>query len=57
MLSREISDLEAEKKSLEEAFNSGEPLPDIAEMSARYDTIRQQLDEKELRWLELDELN
>lgn len=54
-LEQEISQLETEKQSLEEAFNSGQQLTDITEMAARYETVRQLLDEKELRWLELDE--
>lgn len=54
-LTAEIDELNAEKQALETAFNSGAVLPDIAEKAARYETVKELLDEKELRWLELSE--
>ena len=54
-LGTEIEQLTAEKNSLDALFNSGEVINDIAEKSARYDEVRQLLDEKEMRWLELSE--
>lgn len=54
-LETEIEQLTAEKNSLDALFNSGEVINDIAEKSARYDEVRQLLDEKEMRWLELSE--
>ena len=55
-LSEEIDALTREKKQLEEKFNSGQQLDDVTELSARYDLINKELDEKELRWLELSEI-
>ena len=54
-LTAEIDSLTAEKKALEERFNSGETLTDAAALSARYNEVSELLDEKELRWLELSE--
>jgi ATP-binding cassette subfamily F protein uup len=54
-LTEEIDALTAEKQSLEQIFNSGETVADIAEKSQRYNTINELLDEKEMRWLELSE--
>jgi ATP-binding cassette subfamily F protein uup len=54
-LSKEIDLLTAEKAELEAAFNSGATMTDIAEKSARYTEVCEQLDEKEMRWLELSE--
>lgn len=45
--------LEKEKAELEALFNSGQTILDIAEKSARYDAVSLELDEKEMRWLEL----
>jgi ATP-binding cassette subfamily F protein uup len=55
-LTAEIDELNAEKANLEAKFNSGEQLDDVATLSARYEEIKDLLDEKELRWLELSEL-
>lgn len=54
-LSIELDQLNAEKKALDELFNSGQEIPDIIEKSARYNDLKDILDEKELRWLELSE--
>ena len=55
-LSEEIDALTQEKKQLDEMFNSGDVLSDVASLSARYEQISAELDEKEMRWLELSEL-
>lgn len=54
-LEKEIAQLTAEKQMLEEIFKSGAIVDDIAEKSARYEQINSELDEKEMRWLELSE--
>lgn len=54
-LSTEIDQLTAEKDLLDTLFNSGTEIPDIIEKSARYNELKNLLDEKELRWLELSE--
>lgn len=54
-LTAELDAINSEIASLEALFNSGEPIPDIAEKSARYTALRSSLDDKELRWLELSE--
>ena len=56
-LEKDISALEAEKKELEELLAGGtEDYKVIADASSRYETLKQELDEKELRWLELSEI-
>jgi ATP-binding cassette subfamily F protein uup len=54
-LTEELDTLNAEKAELEQLFNSGEAVADIAEKSQRYNELNTLLDEKELRWLELSE--
>ena len=54
-LTVEIDDLTAEKSALEALFNSGEQIDDIASKAKRYDELKNILDEKEMRWLELSE--
>lgn len=54
-LTKEIDELTEEKTELEALFNSGEEIPDIAEKSKRYNNLKEILDEKEFRWLELSE--
>ena len=54
-LTIEIEQLTAEKDSLDTLFNSGEEILDIIEKSARYNELKEILDEKEMRWLELSE--
>ncbi len=53
-LTTEIDQLNEEKAALEEYFNSGGG-DDITEKSLRYEQVKDALDEKELRWLELSE--
>ena len=54
-LTKEIDELTEEKTELETLFKSGEEIPDIAEKSKRYNNLKEILDEKEFRWLELSE--
>ena len=54
-LTIEIDQLTTEKNQLDDLFNSGREIPNIIEKSARYNEIKELLDEKELRWLELSE--
>ena len=54
-LEKEIEQLTAEKDSLAALFASGETIDDIETLSARFASIQQELDIKELRWLELSE--
>lgn len=53
-LDKEIEQLSKEKSALEEYFNAGGD-DDINAKSQRYNEIKDLLDEKELRWLELSE--
>lgn len=55
-LTAEIDELNAEKSRLEGVFNSGETIDDVAALSARYEEVKELIDEKEMRWLELSEL-
>lgn len=54
-LTAEIDELNAERKVLENEFNSGEAVVDIEAKSKRYTVVKDLLDEKEMRWLELSE--
>ena len=55
-LEKDIAQLEEEKSQLEEALNSGELTPDeLTEKSKRFGVLTDELDEKEMRWLELSE--
>ena len=54
-LEAEMQQLGLEKDQLEQDFNSGQAVDDIAAKSRRYEEIKNLLDEKELRWLELSE--
>lgn len=54
-LTADIASLEEEKKHIELIF-AGEAQGDINQAVRRYDEIKNLLDEKELRWLELSEL-
>lgn len=51
----EIQELTEEKEKLTALFNSGEVIEDVSSLSLRYEELRNLLDEKELRWLELSE--
>lgn len=56
-LEKEIADLEAEKKQLEEALCSGSlSVEDLTEKSKRLPMLNDELDEKTMRWLELSEI-
>ena len=50
-----IAALSAEKDELDALFASGDTIADVAAKAARYEQVKQLLDEKELRWLELSE--
>lgn len=55
-LELELPKLEEEKEALETAMNSGELTPqELLEKSQRYTILKDELDEKEMRWLELSE--
>ena len=54
-LSADIEALNREKAELDALFASGETLDDVTAKAARYQEIKDLLDEKELRWLELSE--
>ncbi len=53
-LTTEIEELTAEKQSLEDFFSSGNS-EGFTEKSSRYAEVKDLLDEKEMRWLELSE--
>lgn len=54
----DIEALEAEKKQIEDALSSGTISVElITEYSKRLPVLNDELDEKSLRWLELDEIN
>ncbi|MBQ3362424.1 MAG: ABC-F family ATP-binding cassette domain-containing protein [Muribaculaceae bacterium] len=52
-LNIDIEALSKEKAELDALFASGETLDDVATKAARYQEVKDLLDEKELRWLEL----
>ena len=57
-LTKDIESLEKEKSELESALASGSLSNDnLIQKSQRFQEVTDLLDEKELRWLELDELN
>lgn len=57
-LTEEIENLENEQKSLEEELCSGElSVDELTEKSKRLPIIKDELDEKGMRWLELSELS
>ena len=55
-LTQEMADLETEKQFLTEALNSETDYQKLQQMGNRLQEIKDLLDEKELRWLELDEI-
>ena len=56
-LEKDIAQLEAEKKALEEALCSGSlSVEELTEKSKRLPTLNDELDEKSMRWLELSEI-
>ena len=54
-LAADLEALTAEKAELDALFASGETIADVTAKAARYEQIKQLIDEKELRWLELSE--
>ena len=56
-LTTDIEALNKEKAELDALFASGETMDDVAAKAARYQEIKDLLDEKEMRWLELSECN
>lgn len=57
-LEKEIAALEEEQKSIEEALCSGTfPIDELTEKSKRLPILKDELEEKEMRWLELSEIN
>lgn len=57
-LEKGIAALEEEQKSIEEALCSGTlPIEELTEKSKRLPVIKDELEEKEMRWLELSEIN
>ena len=58
MLGKEISELEEEKKSAHDQLNAGStPFEALQKLSLRIGEIEHLLNEKELRWLELSEID
>ena len=56
-LTKEIEALEAEQRQLEDALCSGAlPIDELTEKSKRLPVLKDELDEKSLRWLELSEI-
>ena len=56
-LEQEIAALEAECKSIEEQLCSGSlSVEELTEKSKRLPVLKEELDEKEMRWLELSEI-
>ena len=56
-LEKEISQLEAEQQEIEQKLCSGElPIYKITEYSIRLPILKDELDEKSMRWLELSEM-
>lgn len=51
----EMESLNTEKDELTALFSSGSTITDAAQQAARYEQVKQRLDELELRWLELSE--
>ena len=54
-LNADLEALNKEKAELDALFASGETLDDVAAKAARYQEVKDLLDEKEMRWLELSE--
>ena len=54
-LNADLEQLNQEKDDLEALFNSGQVIEDAAAKAARYEQVKDLLDEKEMRWLELSE--
>ena len=54
-LTATIEQLTAERDSLDALFAGGQPIDDIHTQATRYQQLKQELDEAEMRWLELTE--
>ncbi len=54
-IEKELEALNLEKEALDADFNSGKVIDDIAQKAQRYEEIKELIDEKEMRWLELNE--
>ncbi|MDE7376591.1 MAG: ABC-F family ATP-binding cassette domain-containing protein [Muribaculaceae bacterium] len=54
-LEAKLEALYAEKAELDALFNSGQEIPDIAAKSERFTSLSDEIDECEMRWLELKE--
>ena len=54
-LTQDIATLTAEREQLDALFAAGTVINDVAEKARRYEQVKELLDEKELRWLELSE--
>ncbi len=54
-LTAELDTLNSERADIEAEFNSGQPIDDIEAKSKRYAELKDIIDEKEMRWLELSE--
>ena len=56
-LESDIAALEAEQKAIEEALCSGTlSIDELTEKSIRLPKLKEELDEKSMRWLELSEI-
>jgi ATP-binding cassette subfamily F protein uup len=56
-LEKNIANIETEKEELINKMNSGELSPDkLQEVSKRFEQLSEELEEKEMRWLELSEI-
>jgi ATP-binding cassette subfamily F protein uup len=56
-LEKEIAQLEAEQHELKEALCSGTlSIEELTEKSKRLPVLKEELDEKSMRWLELSEI-
>lgn len=55
-LAQELADLESEKQGIELSLNSETDYQKLHQMGNRLQEIKSLLDEKEMRWLELDEI-
>ncbi|MBL7763542.1 MAG: ABC-F family ATP-binding cassette domain-containing protein [Chitinophagaceae bacterium] len=56
-LEKEIADLTREKETIHLKFNDGNlPFDELQQLSQRITEVTRQLDEKEMRWLELSEI-
>jgi ABC transport system ATP-binding/permease protein len=57
LLQKEMDALAAEKEIITEKLNSGTaPFEELQQLSVRIGEVTQLLDEKEMRWLELSEM-